>query len=154
MGIEVLVSLVAGLVSMMGFSVASSEVIRKLIHKIFGVQHELEKPYSERLSELTASLNEASRDVDSVLSELAQVAKGREAAVQKLETDLQALETREKELKDKIETLESTPIPVAEHFAKLLESGEKRSAKRDYFLFGAGVLVTTAIAIIIQVVAG
>ncbi len=67
---------------------------------------------------------------------------------------MQTLETREKELKEKIEALESTPLPVAEHFAKLLESGEKRSAKRDYVLFGAGVVVTTGVAIIIQVIAG
>lgn len=55
----------------------------------------------------------------SILGELAEVARSREAAVQKLETDLETLETREKELKEKIGALESTPLPVAEHFAKL-----------------------------------
>ncbi len=61
-----------------------------------------------------------------------------------------SLENREKELKEKIEVLEKIPIPVAEHFAKLLESGERRSVRRDYLLFGAGVLVTTVITIAIQ----
>jgi hypothetical protein len=115
---------------------------------------EVEKPYSERLSELTASLMRASREVDSVLSELACVARNRESAVQRLEDDLQSMEMREKELKEKIEALENTPLPPAEHFAKLLESGEKRGAKRDYLLFGAGVIVTTVIAITIRMVAG
>ena len=134
--------------------VALSEFIQKLVPHIFGIRKEPEKSYSKRLAQLTASLTKASRDVDSLLSELAQVARSREGAVQKLETDLVTLETREKELKGKIDALESTPLPVAEHFAKLLDSGEKRRARRDYMLFGAGVLVTTMIAIIIQVVAG
>ena len=36
---------------------------------------------------------------------------------------------------------------MAEHFAKLTEVGEKRSAKRDYLLFGAGVIVSVLTAI-------
>jgi hypothetical protein len=47
--------------------------------------------------------------------------------------------------------LEKTPLAVAEHFAKLVAPGEKRSAMRDYLLFGAGVVVSTAIGIVIQV---
>lgn len=154
MGIEVLVSVIAGLVSIAAGGVMSSESIRKLVRFILGIQGEPKKLYSERLSELTTSLTKASSEVDSVLSELAQVARSRESAVHKLETDLQILETREKEMREKIEALESTPLPVAEHFAKLLESGENRGAKRDYILFGAGAVLTTLIAIIIQIISG
>jgi chromosome segregation ATPase len=154
MGIDVLTSVIAGLLSLLGAGVASSALIQKLVRRLFRIQEEPEKPYSERLSELTTSLTKASSEVDSILSELAQVARNRESAVQKLETDLQTLESREKELKEQIEALENTPLPVAEHFAKLLETGQRRSAKRDYILFGAGVVATTIIAIIIQVIAG
>lgn len=108
------------------------------------------RPYGERLSELTASLTRSSAEVDLVLRELAQVARDREAAARKLETGLSGLEAREKDLKQRIEILQETPIPVAEHFAKLLQSGERRSARRDYVLFGAGVVVTTGITIAIQ----
>ena len=73
--------------------------------------------------------------------------------MQKLESELATMEGREKELKERIDALEKTPLPVAEHFAKLIESGEKRSARRDYALFGAGVLVTTVVAILIQLFA-
>jgi len=158
MGIEGLVStLIAGMATLVGVavaSVASSDVIRKLLRRVFKVPEQPEKPYSERLAELTAGLTKASGEVDAVLAELSQVSLSREAAVQRLETDLATLETREKELKEKIETLEETPLPVAEHFAQLLKSGERRGARRDYMLFGAGVVVTTAIAIIIQAVGG
>lgn len=154
MGIEIVASLIAGLASLLAGGLASNDLIQKLARRLLRVRTETPKPYGERLSELSASLTKASREVDSVLAELAQVARSRETAVQKLESDLQTLETREKELKDKIEALESTPLPVAEHFAKLLESGEKRGAKRDYVLFGAGVVLTTVIAILIQVLGG
>lgn len=153
MSFDLLISIIAGLASLAAGGIASTELIQKLISQLLGRRKEIEKPYGERLAELTASLTKASRELETVLEELAQVARNRDVAVQKLEADLVALEGREKELKEKIEALEKTPLPVAEHFAKLLEVGEKRSVKRDYALFGAGVVVTTSIAIIIQVFA-
>ncbi len=149
MGIEVIASITAGLASLLAGGLVSSKLIQKLVRHLLGIRKEPEKPYSERLAQLTVSLTKASREVDSVLSELAQVARNREGAVQKLESDLEALEMREEDLKEKIEALENTPLPVAEHFAKLLESRENRSVRRDYMLFGAGVIVTTVVAIII-----
>ncbi|MCK4607110.1 MAG: hypothetical protein KAU35_07435 [candidate division Zixibacteria bacterium] len=113
-----------------------------------------EKTYGERLAELTADLNRASSDVDSVLEELAQVARARESSVKRLESELQNLEERESQLKEKVDLLENVPLPVAEHFARLLKSGDKRSARRDYALFVAGVLVTTVLAIVIRTFAG
>lgn len=109
-----------------------------------------EKPYGERLAELMSGLTKASSEVDSVLAELAETAQSREKAVRNLEADLAALESRENDAKQRIEALEKTPLPVAEHFARLLRDGEKKSARRDYLLFGAGVLVTTLITIVIQ----
>lgn len=128
----------------------SSETPRRIIRRLLRVPEPSGRPYGERLSELTASLTRSSAEVDLVLRELAQVARDREAAARKLETGLSGLEAREKDLKQRIEILQETPIPVAEHFAKLLQSGERRSARRDYVLFGAGVVVTTGITIAIQ----
>jgi len=153
MGIDVLLSLAAGIVSALAGGVVASDVVMKLARQLLGIRPPPEKPYSERLAELTASLAKSSREVDSVLAELAHVARERTDAVRKLETELGTLEGREQELKQRIDALEKTPLPVAEHFAKLIESGEKRSARRDYGLFGAGVLVTTVVAIVIQLVA-
>lgn len=146
---EFLVALISGLLSAIAGGVASTELVRKIIYRI--LKKELpQKTYSERLSELTSSLTKASSEVDSVLGEMAQVAKERETSVNNLEKGLKDLEKREKELKEKIDLLQNVPIPVAEHFAKLVEPGEKRSARRDYILFMAGVIVTTIIAIILQ----
>jgi prefoldin subunit 5 len=140
---------ILGALSTIAAMVTLSELLGPSIRRLFGRPQPL-KSYSERLSSLTASLTRASSEVDEVLRELAQVAGDREAAVKKLEGDLAGLEGRERELKDKIEALQKTPLPVAEHFAKLLESGERQTRRRDYLLFGTGVGVTTAITVILQ----
>lgn len=128
------------------------ERIGKLWRHVLRGPEPASRPYSERLTELTASLSKASAEVDSVLAELARVAKERTSAVEKLESGLTALESRERELKNRIDTLQKTPIAVAEHFAKLLEPGERRSARRDFLLFGAGVAASTVVTIIIEFV--
>lgn len=148
---ELLISIFAALGSFAIAGVASTELVRKIIYKLIGKQ-ESKKPYSERLAELTRSLNNASEEVDSILEELSRVAKDKQLSVKQLEQGLLELEKREKELKDQITELENVPIPVAEHFAKLMEYRERRSAMRDYVLFGSGVLVTTLITIIIQLI--
>jgi len=149
-------SLVAGLSSLLagaGFGwLAESKMFRRWLRRIMRLPEAAPKSYSERLSELTASLSKASAEVDSVLAELSRVAKERGDAVQRLETDLATLESREREIKERIETLQKTPIAVAEHFAKLLEPSERRSARRDFILFGAGAVVTTVIAVVIALV--
>jgi DNA repair exonuclease SbcCD ATPase subunit len=150
MGLEIAASIIAALLSLLGAGLASTEAIQKLLRALLG-RKEPQKLYSERLAELTESLSKASREVDAVLVELAGVAKDRAEAVQQLEADLATMEGREKELKQRIDALQKTPLAVAEHFAQLVAPGEKRSAMRDYLLFGAGVVVSTAIGVAIQV---
>lgn len=150
MSMDVLLSILTAAASLAAGGLASTEAFRKLIPAL------LRRPtpqamFSERLALLTAHLTEASREVDGVLAELAQVSKDRVEAVRALEADLNAMEGREEELKQRIETLEKTPMAVAEHFAKLVAPGERRSAMRDYLLFGAGVVVSTVIGIVVQI---
>jgi peptidoglycan hydrolase CwlO-like protein len=150
MGVEVLASILGALASLIAGGVASTDLIQKLVRALLG-RPTPQKSYSERLSQLTESLTKASREVDTVLVELAQVSKDRAEAVRQLEADLSTMEGREKELKERIEALEKTPLAVAEHFAKLVAPSERRSATRDYLLFGGGVVVSTVIGIIIQI---
>ena len=148
---EFIASIIAALLSAIGGGLFTTDFIRKLIYRILKKQLP-KKTYSERLSDLTASLTKASAEVDGVLREMAHVAKQREASVRDLEAGLTDLEKREKEMKEKIALLQSVPIPVAEHFARLVEPGERRSARRDYLLFFSGVVVTTIIAVVLQLV--
>ncbi|HWY07112.1 MAG TPA: hypothetical protein VNY24_09630 [Candidatus Acidoferrales bacterium] len=149
---EILEILLAAGASMAAGGVLSSEIIQRAVRKLLGIKEPPDKTYGERLSELTASLTKASGEADTVLQELARVARDREASVHQLETELGTLESREKEMQAKIAALEKTPLPVAEHFAQLLEKRDRTSARRDYALFGAGVFVTTIIGIVLQLV--
>lgn len=111
-----------------------------------------EPSFSHRIAHLTENLSRSSRDVDDVLREIATVAAERQSAAAELEKELTRLAQRERELEKRIEDLNGIPIPVAEHFAKLMESGEKRSAKRDYFLCSAGVITSIISAIVLKAV--
>ena len=142
MSIEIIASIISALAALLAGSVAASDLSRTILRRILG-REEPPKPYGERLQELMGNLTRSSREVDAILAELAQVAAEREVSFRNLESELANLEEREKELQGRIEILEQIPIPVAEHFAQLIEGGERRSARRDYMLFGAGVLVST-----------
>lgn len=112
------------------------------------------KTYADRLRILTHNLANASSQVDEILSELTEITNAKEYSLQQLEANLKELQERERKLKEGIETMESVPVEAAERFADLMEAGEQRSAKRDYLLFGIGVVLTTTIAIIIEIARG
>jgi chaperonin cofactor prefoldin len=149
MGIDILVNVAAAVISLLPiffFMELLPKGIRRLLKR-----DEPEETYTQKLSRLTESLTRAFKEVDSVLTELAQVARDREKAVGKLELDLRDLESRERQLQQRIQDLENVPLPVTEHFATLIKSGERRSVLRDYMLFGAGVVVSTVMAIILKI---
>jgi septal ring factor EnvC (AmiA/AmiB activator) len=134
-----------------GGIIASSNIFQKVLFDHLKIKTPV-KTYTERLLELTANLTTASGQVDSILRELSSVAQEKEGLVTKLERSLQGLENREQELRKSIEILQGIPLPVAEQFSRLVAPSEKRSAKRDYILFGAGVVSTTIISLIIQLI--
>jgi len=128
-----------------------SAPVTRLIVKLFASKPKQKVPYSEQLSALTSSLIKSTKQVDIILAELSSVTKDRERALTKLESELSILENREIETKKRIEDLQNIPLAAVEHFAQLTTAGEKRSARRDYLLFAAGVIVSTLIAILLKV---
>jgi len=141
---EVLIPILAALISILTYGIAARAIRRQ----------EPIPSYAERLSHLMHSLRESSSGVDAVLTELASVAAQRETAARRLEEQLRDLEKKEASLQQRIQSLQAVPIPVAEYFAELTKAGERRSARRDYMLFGAGVLVSTVISIVFFLVQG
>jgi uncharacterized protein involved in exopolysaccharide biosynthesis len=150
---EIVISILAGLISMLAGGVASSGVFEDLLRKILK-RKAATVSYAERLSKLMQSLRESSSEVDSVLKELSTVAAERQSAASRLEQQLKDLETKEETLQQRIRHLQAVPIPVAEYFAELTKSGERRNARRDYMLFGAGVVVSTLISIVFFLLQG
>jgi hypothetical protein len=110
--------------------------------------------YSEKMASLTHSLVEASSEVDRVLHEMSVVSLQRESSISELESQLKELSEREKHLQDKVKTLEKVPLPAIEYFVQEVEKGEKRSAWRDYVLFGLGVIVSTITTLLLKLVFG
>lgn len=151
MPIGIIVELLTGIAALILGEAAMSKFVRDWIRKILDKKKEPTKSYSDKLSELTRSLNRSTQEVDKILIEMSNVAKERGETVSTLEEDLLNLERREQETKKRIQDLENVPLAAVEHFAQLTSAGEKRSARRDYLLFAAGVLVSTIIAIVLKI---
>jgi hypothetical protein len=84
------------------------------------------------------------------LEKIASVSKERVDTVSRLERQLEELSIREKQTKERIDALQKVPLEAIQHLEKVLEKGDRRSAWRDYMLFGLGVVVSTLIAIILK----
>ena len=152
-GAEVIASALITLIAGLGANLLFDTSLRPAFRKWLGLKvREAPKSYKEQMSNLTQSLVQASADVDRILQEINDVSQERETAVVGLEKKLDTLVEREKHLQERIKTLENIPIQAADYFASIVEKGEKRSAWRDYTLFGLGVLVSTVIAIILKLV--
>lgn len=149
--IAAVVSLIVGLMfGAVQLLPAADRFVRFVVRRVGLTEKELEEPYSVRIEQLTGRLSDVSAEFDSIISELSAVASERTAALERVEIELARRESRSRELEQRIEDLQSVPLPVAEHFAKLMGSAEKRSTTRDYILFGAGVIFSTVIAIVLK----
>ena len=71
-----------------------------------------------------------------------------------LEDQLARRILEERDLQDRINKLKGVRLEAAEMFArevsKLTAAGERRSAWRDYILFGLGAVVSTAISVVLD----
>ncbi len=106
--------------------------------------------YGKKLKRLVEDLLETSKEVDSILGEIAQTTREREATATNLESEIKKLEISEKEYKERIDTLKTIPIPAIDHLLKQMEPNEKRNARRDYLLFLAGVIASTIISVVLN----
>jgi prefoldin subunit 5 len=152
---EITLTVVAAILSLLAALVQNllTENVQDSVRRLLRLpQKKRIETYSERVSRLTQSLSKASAEVDEVLKEIAIVSQERANAVASLEKQLEELATREKQVRERIEVLEKVPLEAIQHFEKMLDKGDKRSAWRDYLLFGLGVIVSTVIAIILKLV--
>ncbi len=101
--------------------------------------------FSARVSRLSDSLKKSSMEIDDALKQFEAAIRQRTTRISQLEKSLQVLSTMEKQAKDRIEKLKGVSIESIKHLEAYLQQGERRSAWRDYILFGSGVVVTTII---------
>jgi uncharacterized membrane protein YhiD involved in acid resistance len=152
MNFEILLSLIGGLASLiLGVGANFSfDILKKYLGK--STDGKGKETYSEKISKLTDNLTKASLEMDQVLKEIETVSIEHTKSVENLQIQLTELEQREKQTKQRIEILEKVPIEVVQQFEAIIHKGEKRSAWRDYVLFGLGVVVSTIIAIILNLI--
>ena len=106
--------------------------------------------YQERMESLSTRLSSAAAEVDLVLSEMTSASKSRQEALQALELELEQLANQRQEIQERIDALQQVPLPAVEHFLNATSRGERKSALRDHVLFGLGVIVSTAVTIILK----
>ena len=150
---EIVTAILGMFVSLL-FGIGSNWVYDKLANtlSIFFKKKEKTPTYQEKISRLTENLSKASKEVDEVLKEISAVSVERAQGISELEKQLAELSNREQQTKARIEALEKIPLEAVQHLEKILDKGDKRSALRDYMLFGLGVVVSTIIAIALKLV--
>jgi len=114
-----------------------------------------EKPiitYRERLNNTLEALKKNSLEMEKATEEINSIMKEKLTTIDKLEDKLVELSGKETELTSKIEQLQNTPVEVLNHFEKMLEKANKRSAYRDYILFCLGAVISAIVTIIVTII--
>jgi hypothetical protein len=106
--------------------------------------------YKKRLSATLELLRAAFAEVDKATQDINKLMKEKEKNLDEMELTVTQLTNQEAELKDRVDTLQKVPVEAVRHFEKILDRGDKRSARRDYFLFGAGVVSSIVVTIILK----
>jgi len=107
-------------------------------------------PYAERINKTLKSLRKASDEMALATNEFNDIMNEKQDTIAVLERKLSELADKELEMKTKIETLQKVPIEALTYFESILIKGDKRSAYRDYILFGVGVIVSMIITIVLK----
>jgi predicted transcriptional regulator len=102
------------------------------------------------LSRLVKGLDHTSNELDSILAEVVQVAKGRVEAATKLQAEITRLEKAEEEYLVRIETLKNEPLRVVNDLLNELQPNQIRTPRRDLMLFIAGGVVSAIVSIVLN----
>jgi len=98
------------------------------------------------------NLIKSASEIDDMLAELTLVARDRNKKIQKLNSEMYELERHKKQLQQRIHELDELPTRVADYFVQLTAKGERRSALREYLLFGADIVVSVLVAIVFKLI--
>jgi len=145
------ISIVAGLIS------ALLAVISQLIY--YSLQRKRaarrEVPPGEQIQQSISKLSSASQEIDVIIQNIVKDIKNRKTVLEDLKARHQTLLQEEGELSKRVEMLKDLPLEVAKYFQQISEQAlqqvEKRRARRDIIMFIFGILVTTAIAILLRI---
>jgi hypothetical protein len=129
-----------------------NSIIGRFLYNIFNLRKKSSDNFKEKIDSSLILLKKSTSEIDSVINEVTELSKEKQKAIELLENQLKELSDKETHLKQKIETLEQTPIDSIQYFEEVLKRNNKRDKKRDYILFALGVLITTIVGIIINLI--
>jgi hypothetical protein len=105
-----------------------------------------ELTYNARVAQVTEIMKASATEAQQLLTEMESATRERLASVELLEQSLKELEDREKTASERLRILQEVEPEAAAELARLvdqsLDKREKVSSKRDYIIFGLGVIVT------------
>lgn len=108
--------------------------------------------FERRIQEITDQLQKSGSDAQALLDELAQVMEARQQQVRDAHASLLALQMEEYEVQERVAALKSVRPEAAGAITALLdeslEERDKRGARRDWLIFGMGVLATAIVSLI------
>lgn len=110
------------------------------------------KSYSELIAQLSKNLSLTSKQIEVTILEINQVIQERERALRLLQEQLAILEKEERETRERIEELKNLPNSAVQHLLKTLEPSERASARRDYILFGLGLILGPLIGAVLSLI--
>ncbi len=147
-----IVSIVAGLIAVLVGAITGFTYYYALQRKRAARR---EVSPGERIQQSISKLSSASQEIDFIIQNIVEDIKNRQAALEELKARHQTLLQEEGELSKRVEMLKVLPLEVAKYFQQIneqtLQQVEKRRARRDIMMFIFGIIVTTAIAILLRV---
>lgn len=100
------------------------------------------------LARLAKGLNTTSAELDKILEKIVEVAQNRAAASITLQEEMKRLEEAEEEYLVQIEMLKNEPLRVVSDLLNELHPTQIRSARNDFRLFLAGVLLSAIVSVL------
>jgi Ca2+/Na+ antiporter len=151
--IEIMLSIVAGLISALAAFIAFSISVLSYHHeKKRAAKREV--PPGERIQKSISKLSNASKEIDVIIQDIVNDIKKRQTVLEQLKASNQTLRQEEEETSKRLKILKDTPLEVANYFQQIseqtLQQVEKRRARRDIVMFIFGILATTVIAILLR----
>ena len=108
--------------------------------------------FKDRIAEITDRLKQSGSDAQSLLIELEQVMAARRQQLLDAQGRLQELQVAESEVKQRVELLQAvrpeSAVAINNLLDESLKARDKRSARRDWLIFGMGVLISAVISFV------
>jgi TolA-binding protein len=108
--------------------------------------------FNARIDRLSRALRDVNSDLQDAVEDMERELAARESALLALQERLSELGTREQDLESRIQALSKIEPEAVKVFAELTAPGEKRSARRDYVLFGAGAATSLLTSIVFELI--